>query len=443
MTTPLRHTIFWLLDFLNGSKVRKHYNSIKKVNEDHGSAFSVSKREKSLSEILKHASDTVPFYKDLGIGEIRLDQFPVTNKNLIRQDANSFLSSAYLDKKRFEATTSGSTGTPFTIIQDIDKKRRHTAAVHYFGETVGHRLGSKFFYLKIWNNKNKKGKLIRNIQNIVPIDVFQLDDQIIGALLKDIKASKTPKSILAYASALDNIVKYLERNPAPMLDAGVTSIIAMSEALEEHTKTSLKLAFGCPVVSRYANIENGILAQQTLSFEDDFLLNLACYHIEILDLDEDRPAREGTAGRIVVTDMFNRAMPMIRYDTGDLGIMGRIESNGKTHYVLKSIEGRKMDGIFNTDGTSISSFIITNSMWKYTELIQYQFIQLDQKKYEFRLNSEGDFEREKELVAEFKGYLGEDAEIKITHVEEIPLLSSGKRKKVLSKLNMVPVHYKK
>jgi len=218
-----------------------------------------------------------------------------------------------------------------------------------------------------------------------------------------------------------------------MSDAGIISVIAMSESLDEHTKKYLEEHFGCPVVSRYANMENGIIAQQTPETGNDFLANLASYHIEILDCSEDIPARDGDIGRIVVTDLFNRAMPLIRYDTGDLGILGISDKNGKEHFVLKRVEGRKMDAIYDTNGKHISSYIFTSNMWKYTELNQYQFIQYGKNKYEFRLNSKDNFRSEKELIKEFRGYLGNDAEITVTYIDEIPLLSSGKRKKVLNR----------
>jgi len=270
------------------------------------------------------------------------------------------------------------------------------------------------------------------MQNIIPIDIFKMNDQKIRELLNSLKADNLPKSILSYASSLDRIVKYLERNPTNMSDARVISIIAMAETLDGPTKKYLEEHFRCPVVSRYANTENGMLAQQTSLSGDNFLANLASYHIEILDIKEDIAVGDGKTGRIVVTDFFNRAMPLIRYDTGDLGVLGKSEENGRVHYVLKKVEGRKMDSIYDTDGELISAFTITNNMWKYVELNQYQFLQIGKNTYEFRLNPEGNFSREKELVKEFKGYLGKDASIAITYIDEIPLLSSGKRKKVIN-----------
>ena len=68
-------------------------------------------------------------------------------------------------------------------------------------------------------------------------------------------------------------------------------------------------------------MENGILAQQKTASENEFIINWASYHIEILNIDTNELAPNGTVGRIVVTDFFNYAMPLIRYDTGDLGVI--------------------------------------------------------------------------------------------------------------------------
>lgn len=432
--STFRNALYWLSDFLKGSKRRRHYDAITLINKDHESDYATQERKKYLSDILSHTIQTVPFYRMLFETVSSLEQFPVVNKNLIRNNYKSFCSESYSNKKTFKATTSGSTGTPFTVLHNIGKKKRHMSDVRYFLEAVGHDYGTGFYYLKIWNKQNRKSALTKKVQNIIAIDVLQLNDQKISELLKNIHTDNVPKTVLGYASALDSIVKYLECNPTEMSGSSVVSVIAMSESLDEHTKKYLQDYFECPVVSRYANLENGMLAQQTTDSEGDFLANFASYNIEILDLKKDIPVRNGEMGRIVVTDLFNRAMPLIRYDTGDLGVFGKLVKNGRTQYFLKKVEGRKMDAIYHTNGALISSFSVTNSMWKYTQLKQYQFIQIGHKDYEFRLNSAGDFLLEEELINEFKDYLGSDARIGISYVNEIPLLSSGKRKKVLNKM---------
>lgn len=76
------------------------------------------------------------------------------------------------------------------------------------------------------------------MQNIIPIDILKMNDQKIRELLNSLKADNLTKSILSYASALDCIVKYLERNPTNMSDARVISIVAMSESLDGPTKNT-------------------------------------------------------------------------------------------------------------------------------------------------------------------------------------------------------------
>jgi phenylacetate-CoA ligase len=73
-------------------------------------------------------------------------------------------------------------------------------------------------------------------------------------------------------------------------------------------------------------------------------------------------------------------------------------------------------------------------MWKYTEIEQYQFVQKDVRKYVFKVCVPGIFNREQELISEFKSYVGDDADFTIEYVNEIPLLQSGKRKKVVNEM---------
>jgi len=430
----IRRKGFWFWDSIRGSEVRRHLQAIQRINRDQESDFALGERKKYLSAILDHCKQTVPFYQDSGNSGPALPDFPVTNKNLIREHFDLFRSDAYPDARTYKATTSGSTGTPFTILHDAGKKKRHIADTLYFGDAVGHALGYRLYYLKIWNEGNQKSQWIRNLQNIVPVDVFQMTDERIAELLEALRKDASPKSLLGYASALDVIAAYIEKHPSAGPIPAIRSVTAMSEALAEPTKKALATYFRCPVVSRYGNLENGILAQQTRALPEQFLMNLASYEIEILELGRDVPVAEGEMGRIVVTDLFNRAMPLIRYDTGDIGCTGKIEAVGANQYVFKRIEGRKMDAVYNTKGELISSYLFANQMWKYKELDQFQFIQHAQKDYEFRLSSPKKFERERELLEEFRGFLGQDANIRVTYVDEIPLLSSGKRRKVVSKL---------
>jgi phenylacetate-CoA ligase len=99
---------------------------------------------------------------------------------------------------------------------------------------------------------------------------------------------------------------------------------------------------------------------------------------------------------------------------------------------LSKVEGRKLDLLYDTKGQIVSSYIAYKNMWQYTDIRQYQLIQEGPKDYTFKINAEKTFNREAQLVAEFKSFLGSDANFKVEYVDEIPLLASGKRKKVVN-----------
>ncbi|MBK8547875.1 MAG: hypothetical protein IPL63_11015 [Saprospiraceae bacterium] len=75
-------------------------------------------------------------------------------------------------------------------------------------------------------------------------------------------------------------------------------------------------------------------------------------------------------------------------------------------------------------------------MWKYKEIDQYQLTQTGEKNYTLKISTTSDFLRNDEILNEYKSYLGNDANIKIQIVNEIPLLASGKRRKVVHILFM-------
>jgi phenylacetate-CoA ligase len=106
-----------------------------------------------------------------------------------------------------KVSTSGSTGTPFTILHNINKKNRNTADTIYFAEKVGYNLGAKLFYIRMWNVRLRKNEMISWFQNIVKHSVFDLDAKGIAILLKKIEKHKFTKlNILSYASAYETMV---------------------------------------------------------------------------------------------------------------------------------------------------------------------------------------------------------------------------------------------
>lgn len=430
----IRKNIFWILDKIRNNNIRCNYNDIDFIIRYRNKIKTNKLLENRLEMILKNAVETTVYYSKYNKNDLK--SFPLINKNIIKKHVNDFISKEYKESQLVTAMTSGSTGTPFRVFMNKEKKQRNTADTIYFAKLGGYDIGGKLFYLKIWRDDNKKSWLQLLSENIVPIDVLNLSenaDKVLGLIIKNRNAI----SFLGYVSAFETLTSYIEKNKIDVSRVNVKSFITMSEGITDYLKGKGEYYFKCPVLSRYSNIENGIIAQQTLFDTNNFLINSASYLVEIFKIDKDEIADDQELGRIVVTDYYNFGMPLIRYDTGDLGIKCTIRINGIIHEGLKRIEGRKLDQIYNTKGQLISSYIVYKNMWQYPEIDQYQLIQENKNKYTFKINAPLCFEKEDKLVAEFKSYLGGNADFKVEYVNEIPLLDSGKRKKVVNLMNKI------
>ena len=375
-----------------------------------------------LKKILSHAVKNVEFYKTYS--DFRgLADFPVVNKAVIRNNGARMLARGFDPAKQYRVSTSGSTGTPFVVYHDAEKRRQAAADTMAFSEFAGYRFGTRLYYVRAWDCVPVKGGWYSKLRNIVCVNNRENSAAYFQRFLEMLERDSSEKSVLIYASTLTELWRYMKTNDVKTT-AKVSVFITMSEALPDDVRRGIAERFGAPVVSRYSDCECGLIAQQ-LPGESDYRVNEASFHAEVLKLDSDVPAALGELGRIVITDLYNFAMPMIRYDTGDLGVA---EKRGNA-LVLSRVEGRKTDCIYATNGEPISFYIFANSIRTFDEILQYQVIQNGARDYVLKLNLGGAaFPRERELAELLKSYLGADAILKIEYTDEIPVLSSGKRR---------------
>lgn len=417
----IRRTGFWMLDFMRGRVIRKNYIDVKRRMEQ-GVC-----NQPQLERLLIHACKSVPYYKT-DCHPNCFKEFPVINKNLLKSQWEEMHSEEYRNKPVHYMATSGSTGTPFVMEWDMGKRKRQLAELVYFNEIAGQKLGQPYIYFRVWTEKNKKSQKELWMQNLTPINILHLDDTTMEKIRRRLKARPYINSCLAYASTYEYLEKYLTAQGDTPDMFHTKSFISGSEVLSMKSKKAIKESLGCKVIDRYSNEENGFLAQSG-DMSEEFDVNIASFKIEILKEESDEPVGIGEVGRIVVTDLYSFAVPLIRYDTGDLAIKAA-EKDGWTTK-LKTIQGRRVDVIYDTEGKPLTSHTWSVYMWKYDKLKQYQFIQEDKKKYLLKVNGAKGIYEEEEMITHLKSVLGEDADIRIEHVDGIPSLVSGKFKKTV------------
>lgn len=411
----IRRTGFWCLDALKGSPVKKRKRHLERVwKSGRGDA-------EALCNLLSHARQTVPFYHD--IKTCKLEDFPVVTKQDYRRQFDSFRSSSFLDESALHKVyTSGSSGTPFMAYQDPGKIKWHQAGLININEKIGWRVGDRFAFLRLWGVAHGESRFSSWLSNTVPINVVDFDERKQNEFCEKLSNDNQLSLILGYASAIGKLSDTILQKEISSDKLGVRLIIADSENLSNSTKHLIEQAFGCTVLNRYANNENGILAL-TEAKTDSFYVNYPEYYLEILKFDADEPVKIGEPGRIVITDLYNYAFPFIRYDTGDIGVP-EILMNDQC-LVISQLMGRVSASLTDIYGTFIPETVASSFYEDLVGLGRFQIEQTSSNEYIFR--TEGISEEIKGIVLErAHKCFGGDARISLVVVDQILPGRNGK-----------------
>ena len=364
---------FWQEDKKQGELIHKQYKEIKAVLAKQDIAW-VEVQYKKLKE---HAIKETEFYKHYQIS----DEFPVMNKNILMKNMDSCKAKGGFEKPLHVTYTSGSTGIPFAVVQDYRKRKRTIADLKVFGEMCDYPSHERMLFFRIINDTLHRTKEQEEIENIYYIDSSLLDDVHLQNMLEAILVKK-PRIIFSYSSTLIELTKYIEKLKIPSKCFSMKAVLNAGESLAEEERKRMECVYGCRVYRRYSDMELGILGQD-LGDGGSYSLNYGSYYFECLKKDSDKPAADGEVGRIVITDLFNYAFPMIRYDTGDLGIMQHIKHGFPK---LLEIYGRVRDCVYTPEGILLAPAKISTSMWGIKGLKQWQFIQNTENEYTITLH---------------------------------------------------------
>ena len=424
-----RKLAFNLVDSMRGGLINAELKRLKRSEIDKD--FYNAEKRASMSNFLASLQD-VPNYKDVDISK-GLEQFPVIQKKTIQSNRNSFLSKAYQPKDLVKVSTSGSYGLPAEYYLTKQKKAQQLAEVIHYGKKVGYDVGVKHMYIR---SVVHKSAFKQYLQNEYYLGCKNLDGSFFQRA-RDVLKKKRVKVIIGFPTAISMIADYCNNEGDTPSDYTIRGIISSSENLSEQQREVIKKAWGnVGICSRYSTEEFGVLACQ-YEAGGDFLINSLNYHIEILKIDSDSPCNEGEIGRIIVTDLHSFANPLVRYDTGDLGLLDRIEKdNFGSLLAFKSLSGRGVQVIVTPSGEVKYPLYLDTIMESFEEsILQYQLIQ--ETKNDFRLliipkePSIGGLQDD--LKVAMQDWLGEKANLSIEVVRELEMLPSGKRPYVINK----------
>lgn len=431
MDSIIRRIGFNTIDIIKKDSIFKNLKELEKMSLDIEKLEKI--KENRLEKLLSDAVNDTEFYSRFN-GYKSIKDFPIIKKSDVKDNFDKFLSNKFQKNDLLKLTTSGSYGMPFTFLVTKNKKARLQSQVAFFNKFINYKIGDRHAYIRCITTKSKLKLFAQNevLMNPVNIDEIWLKNS-----TEKLKNDKRIKFIVGYVSSVVAISNYIKSEKYNIEDFNhIKGITVSAEALTEIQRNIIKSVFNCPVVSRYATEELGILAHEC-EYEKNHHLNDYDFYIEILKLNCDEEAEEGEIGRIVVTDLFSNALPLIRYEIGDLVTVGSECECGRKGRVLKNIEGRLVETILDSNGNRVSPFALNGALRDILNIRQFQFIQKTKKDYVLKIVKQEGFDSEEIILQRYRNILGNSSNIKIEYVDDIKPLKSGKRPYIINEHSSV------
>lgn len=329
---------------LNGfpiTEARKLLDEIQAIPENEYEQYITKIR----NEILSHHLAKNPFYKEF-IGRrdtSRWADVPVMQKSDLQKPLGERLSIGYPEKKVYVNKTSGSSGHPFIFAKDKFCHALTWAEIidrfGWFGLDFNKSYQARFYGIPLDKVGYKKERFKDWLGSRYRFPIFDLSDAKLEEFLGHFR-KKAFDHINGYTSSIVLFAKYLRSRNIVLTDVCPTLkyCVVTSEMLYDHDKKLMEETFGVPVINEYGASELDLIAFTNQAGE--FILNSETLYIEIVD-ENDQPVHNGQPVRIVITSLYNKAHPMIRYDIGDTGVIDP-KSSLKTP-VLQQLIGRTND----------------------------------------------------------------------------------------------------
>jgi len=392
-----------------------------------------------LKKLLDHAYSNCEFYRHKYknflkfIYEIKsikeLNQLPTINKQEIINNQNSLsanLSPIRISKK----TTGGSSGHPVTILKNITALARERAATWRGYSWAGIQVSdpqARFWGVSITKTNRFKNTIVDIIANRIKLSAFDINSHSLNKYYYKIVKFQ-PAYLYGYVSMIDIFCEHLHKEGLKLPNS-VISIITTSELLTDSIRKRIESYTGLPVFNEYGCGEVGSIAHE-------------CSHGSMHIMADNLILESDQNDEIIVTDLHNYAMPLIRYRLNDFGKLSHKSCRcGCTFPILEKIYGRAYDIITLPNGNKthpeIIMYIFEEFKEKFKGLIQFQFVQHSKRNYSVNLVVDNTYDKdksEKYLIYRINNVLYENVLINFNYIDMIQREKSGKIRLIKSEI---------
>lgn len=326
-------------------KAKAELQNIQSIPEQEFEAFIENKKQEIVEFHLKNNSS---YQKIIGKTPFTTwSDLPIMTKKDFQKPLIERLSKGFSPKNVYVNKTSGSSGDPFIFAKDKFSHALTWATninrFDWHGIDFNKSYQARFYGIPLDFIGNRKERFKDFLSNRYRFSVFDLSDVVLESFIKKFEIKKFDY-INGYTSSIVLFAKFLQKKNIILQHICPTLKVCVvtSEMLFDYDKILLEKQFGVPVVNEYGASELDLIAFQSrgLGTEGEWLVNSETLFVEILD-ENNKALPYGAPGRVVITSLFNKAHPFIRYDIGDIGILDEKSTLKKP--ILHQLIGRTND----------------------------------------------------------------------------------------------------
>jgi phenylacetate-CoA ligase len=244
-----------------------------------------------------------------------------------------------------------------------------------------------------------------------------------------------PKTINSFASAMYTLSQYMENRGCEEINP--EAILTTADMLFDYRRKTIERVFGCKVFDYYSGRDTTLQAAECPEHTG--------YHLSVENavvefIKENEHVASGETGKIIITDLCNYAMPFIRYEIGDFGVLSNeICPCGRKLPIMKSVKGRILDTIVTPEGKMLTGefFPAIFADYNIKGIEEYQIIQKRKDKLIIKLVKGKNFS-DSDLnlyINIIKKNVGDQMNIEVQFVDKIEPTISGKSRYVVSEVN--------
>ena len=339
----------------------------------------------ALRRMLQYAGDNVPYYHRLfrilnfdpstfrNLEE--LQQLPILTKETIKNHYDELVSSRIRRIPHIEETTGGSTGTPMKYLVSQRDRMLGGALLYRGWGYAGYELGDRMVFLAGMSlGVDPRRQLLKSahefFRNIRKLSTLNMGEQEMQGFV-DVIDSFRPRFIRGYASSVYAFARWAQHNDVHLPPA--KAVFTTSEKLYPRMRDTIASVFGCDVFDGYGLYDGGLTAFECAEHKG-MHIDMERSVMELVD--DDGQQLESGQGRIIATSLANYAMPLIRYDTNDIGIVGADPCPcGRPYPLLREICGRSGDFLYTPEGRAVHSLLFAYIFDELPWVKEYQVVQ--------------------------------------------------------------------